>query len=94
MQTCLLVGEEHLPIPDTIKELHSFGEGNLVISEDGSLEARIFMGRILVLEGNQDDFYDWLLKVGGMWSTLNHEEDNWDFVEANKVKESEDGEEN
>jgi hypothetical protein len=91
MQTCLLVEEQHLPIPLAITELHSFGEGNLTISEEGSTSATIHMGRILVLEGEPQDFHEWLSSVGGMWSTLDHEVGNWDFIEADKLNGGQNG---
>ena len=96
MQTCLLIEEHHLPIPDSIKELHMFGEGNLAISEDGATSAEIHMGRLLALEGKQKDFFDWLAKVGGMWSTEDPKgsDPEWYFIKATEFnQETSDGEE-
>lgn len=84
MQTILLVEQKHLPIPDTLKELYSYGEGGLTIKDSEGNVTHEVKGKSLVIEGEPEEFEAWLENHDDIWTTLDPGKGDWFLLKVNK----------
>lgn len=64
MQICMLVQQEHRPIPDTIAVLGDYGSETIVDNDDVETQYR---GYVMHLEGTEVAFVEWLKAFDGVW---------------------------
>ena len=84
MQTILLVEEKHLPIPPTLKERFSYGDGSLTVKDVDGKTTHEVKGKSLIIEGDPEDFEEWLRNVDGIWTTLDPSAGDWSFLSVDR----------